>query len=377
MPTALTSGSAGADDPIPVLAYMAPPPHEDPVRGQNNHVFLRVKNTGTAATNEVYLRALLCHYPGFEFRYPNEWQPSTPPSAPIPAPLVPGSYLIGEELIDDLAPGADVIVKVQWDQALIPPATAMVAGMPVNWHPCLLAEVSPHDGPGPSAAGTHDVRRYNDLAHKNITIEDPAFSSEFSAFGAVAGTALREGVKSLIIDRRLLSPEARVFVRIDDADIMQRWLRLAKAGAVKPAGDLPWRGEREAPKADRDPQVPQTDERLAGAVTFLDAARVVVDLGAGERLVIDAKAGTRLYGQMVADKAASAKVSVGRQRGHDVIFFDGGGADSIELPLLLKGKEYVPLAIGIVSAGRQRVGALRATQRLTDGELSPGYEIRL
>jgi len=30
-----------------------------------------------------------------------------------------------------------------------------------------------------------------------------------------------------------------------------------------------------------------------------------------------------------------------------------------------------------VRGGRKSVGALRATQRLTDGELSAGYEIRL
>lgn len=135
------------DDPIPALAYGAAPPHENAVREQNNYVYLRAKNVGTTTTNEVYLRALICHYPGFEFRYPQEWQPSSPPSSAPPSPLVPGSYLIGEELIDNLAPGADTIVKMQWDQNLIPPKTVMVGGMSVTWHPCLLAEVSPHRRP--------------------------------------------------------------------------------------------------------------------------------------------------------------------------------------------------------------------------------------
>ncbi len=359
------------NDPIPALAYAALPPHENPRRGQDNYVFLRVRNTGTTPTNEVYLRALICHYPGFEFRYPAEWQPSTPPSGVLPSPLVPGSYLIGEELIDNLGPGADIIVKMRWDQSLVPPATAMVAGIPVNWHPCLLAEVSPHDGPGPSVGGSYDVKRFNDLAHKNITIDDPSFA--YSAFGVVAGTARREGVRSLVIDRRLLPPEARVFIRIADPDIMQRWVSLAKEGVTKPSADLPWWGQRK-PHGGQEPL--EIRKELAGALTFLDPARVKVDLSDTEKLIIEAKAGTRVHSHTVGNGGHVAKVSAGRESGHDVIFFDGGGADSCELPLPLKGREYVPLAIGIVHAGQKRFGVLRATQRLTDGGLSPGYEIR-
>lgn len=362
------------NDPIPVLAYTASPPHENPGRGQDNYVFLRVKNIGTAPTNEVYIRALITHFPGFEFRYPNEWQPSTPPSAPLPSPLVPGSYLIGSVLIDNLGPGADIIVKMQWDQSLVPPATVTVAGIPTTWHPCLLAEVSPHDGPGPSAVGTYDVKRYNDLAHKNITIDPEVFSGGFSAIAVVAGTALREGVRSLVIDRRMLTPDARVFIRIDDRDLMQRWLRLAKEGAVKPAADLPWRVERDTPKIPRQ-IIPGTHERVPGALTFLDPARVTVDLGTDEQLIIDAGIGTRVYRHMIVGRTDPAKVSAGRERGHDVVFFDSGGADSLELPLPLKGGEYVSLAIGIVHAGQRRLGMLRATQRLADGDFSPGYEV--
>ena len=362
------------DDPIPVLAYTSAPPHENPRRNQDNFVFLRVRNVGTTATNEVYLRALICHYPGFEFRYPNEWQPSTPPSAPVPSPLVPGSYLIGQVLIDDLAAGADTIVKMRWDQSLVPPATVVVAGMTVQWHPCLLAEVSPHDGPGPSAPGSFDVKRYNDLAHLNIAIDDAAFDSGFSAFGIVAGTALREGVRSLIIDRHMLSADARVFVRIDDGDQMQRWLRLAKEGALNPAKGLPWRTEGDRPALVYE-KAPETHGRVPGALTLLDAARVSVDLGTSEQLIIDARPGTRLHLQSTGGRTPYARVSAGRERGCDVAFFDSGGADSLELPLSLKGGEYVPLAIGIVHPAGRPFGVLRATQRLADGEFSPGYEI--
>ncbi|HYJ78081.1 MAG TPA: S8 family serine peptidase, partial [Longimicrobiaceae bacterium] len=364
------------DDPIPVLAYgSAPWMHENPVRGQDNFVYLRVKNVGTAPTNEVYLRALICHFPGFEFRYPDEWQPSTPPSSPVPSPLVPGSYLIGEVMIDDLGPLAELIVKMRWDQDLVPPDTVTVSGMPVQWHPCLLAEVSPHDGPGPSP-GTHDVKRYNDLAHKNITVVDSGFSGGFSTVGVVAGTSRRAGVRSLVIDRAGLAPGARVFLRVDDREAMQHWLKLAGGRSVRAAAALPWR-KRAEPRPDDGAQFVELQDDPIGRLTFVDAARAVVDLGRGDRLLIDARPGTGVWRLRASGGEKSPQLSAGRVRGQDVVFFDGGGADSLELPLDLRGGEYVALAMGVEHPDGGRAGTLRATQRLADGELSPGYELRL
>jgi hypothetical protein len=267
---------------------------------------------------------------------------------------VPGSYLIGEERVDALAPGAEAIVKIRWDEDMVPPATVVVAGIPVSWHPCLLAEVSPHDGPGPSP-GSHDVKRYNDLAHKNIAIDPAVFSGGFSAAGMVAGTAVKAGVGSMVIDRAGLAPHARVFLCIDDRKLMRQWLQLARESAVKPARELPWRRGRKAQRVDRD---------LALRVTGL---KVVSDLAPGD--------GGRI-GHNVRD--LGPMVSVGRVRGREVVFFEGGGADSLELPLPLRSAQYVPLAIGVArpKRGEGGLGVLRATQRLADGELSAGYELR-
>ena len=138
-----------AATPIPVLAWNDPAPHENGRRGQDNAIFCRVRNRGTAAASVVYVRAMLTHWAGLEFVYPADFEPSTNVGAPVPNPLTPGTYLIGETRIDNLGAGVDQIVKFTWPQALVPPETVMVSGAPVRWHPCLLVEASPHDGPTP------------------------------------------------------------------------------------------------------------------------------------------------------------------------------------------------------------------------------------
>ena len=363
------------NDPIPVLSYGASPPHQNALRGQDNYVFLRVKNVGTAATNEVYLRALICHYPGFEFRYPEECQPSSPPSSAPPSPLVPGSYLIGEVLIDDLAPGSDVILKMQWDQNLIPPSSVMVGGMSVNWHPCLLAEVSPHDGPEPSGA-TFDVKRFNDLAHKNIAIDDPTFTAGFSAFGVVAGSIARIGVKSLVIDRRQLRPDVRVFLYSEDRDLMESWIGLVRNGSVGPPDNLPWRPKQ--PCLPKPPLVCEGRETKPSgcAVTILTPTKLSIRCCDESSMIIDAPRDTRIWTTCSSRTVMNPSVSIGRERAKEVIMFDGDGGDALELPMPLAGGQLRSLAIGVEKDADGAYGVLRASQRLTDGELSVGYQIR-
>lgn len=135
------------NDPIPALAYGDAPPHENPQFGQDNYVYLQVRNDGTGVAPVIFLRALITHFPGIEFQYPDDWQP-TPRFGVTPAlPLQPGTYLIGESVVNNLAAGASTIVKMTWDQDLVPPQTVTVGGSTVTWHPCLLAEAAPHDGP--------------------------------------------------------------------------------------------------------------------------------------------------------------------------------------------------------------------------------------
>ena len=113
-----------AHEPIPALAWSTEPPHQDPVRGQDNAVFCRVRNASAVATaTNVYVRAMVAHWPGLEFVYPHDFIPDVPPGSVVPSlPMNLGTYLIGEQRIDALPPNGDAIVKLNWDAALIPPA---------------------------------------------------------------------------------------------------------------------------------------------------------------------------------------------------------------------------------------------------------------
>jgi len=348
------------DDPIPNLAYTDAPPHENAMRGQPNHVYLRVKNAGTAPTLTAWLRALICHYPGFEFRYPDEWTPSGALGAPLPSPLVPGSYLIGEVEIGPLAPGADLIVKMPWASSRVPPREVDVDGMTVEWHPCLLADVTPHDGPAPAGA-TFDVKRDNNLAHKNITIVDAGSSASTGGMGsgAVAGSSDDSGVEALVLDGRDLPKGCEAWVWTPERALMAGWLERAVTGRVPAA--RPLAGEQGgAPPGGRP----------ACRTTLLDDARLVLACGE-RRLVVHAKAGTTIdHGE-----TGTAAVATGAVQDREVLVV-AGGTGAIELPMRLPPRRWVPLVLGVrCPRGTRARGTLNATQRLGNDELSAGYTL--
>lgn len=361
--------------PIPALAYGAAPPHVRPVRGQDNYVFVRVKNVGTRTSSDYWVRALISHYPGFEFRFPQEWTPSNLPGQPVPTPLVPGSYLIDEVPMTALAPGANTIVKMTWDSTLVPDDTVMVAGIPVRWHPCLLAQVSPHDGPPPSGA-TFDVKRYNNLAHRNITIDDPADTDSDLVTAVVAGTSDLVGIDSIVIDRTLVPADYRVLVRIADELVMARWRNLVKNGAVVAADPLP--GSRVIATK---PGGFVTDEPVSSTeddhcrIVMLDPARVAIRCCDGRLIVVHAPSRTE-FECVGGGGRPNPHMSLAKVFGQEVLIFDHGGADAIELPLRMAGGHYVPVVLGLMRPGGRRGGAqLFATQRRGDGELSAGYTV--
>lgn len=364
------------DDPIPALAYDANPPHENPMGGQDNYVFMRVKNKGTAGSNEVYLRAYIKHYAGFDFTYPDEWQPTTRPGDPVPTPLVRGTYLIGEERIDNLAQDDDIIVKMTWDANLVPPAEVLVGGVNVRWHPCLLAEVSPHDGPAPATtAATYEVMKDNNLAQRNITIEYPGDADDDFAVGIVAGTSSPVGMDAIIIDRSFLPADYRVFIRIADNRHMIHWLKLLEGGALEATEPLPGSPYEKPEPSPRWPEKPSA--RGTCKVTLLESTRLGIDCCDGNALVINAPARTQIELLCRGDEGllGRPKLQKGIYQGQDVIFFDGG-SQALELPLRLASGEFVPIILGLARpVGRRGGGMLKATQRKGDGELSAGYTI--
>lgn len=169
--------TAPASDPSALPAnYSAAGPHQTPIRGQNNWIYLRVFNNGTAASLDGWVRISITHWPGLEFTYPDSWQPTNGPGDPLPSPMAPGTYFIGEVKISGLAPSSEQIVSVEWPANLIPPETVSTSGGDVTWHPCLLAEITPHDGPNPTGIHVWDD---NNLAQKNISIIDTDVGTDF------------------------------------------------------------------------------------------------------------------------------------------------------------------------------------------------------
>jgi hypothetical protein len=143
--------------------------HLNTIRGQDNFIYARVSNRGSQASLPCWVRFFITTFAGTEFRYPYDFKRDTTMDVGGGTPgnlkdlsgfPAPGTYFIGEQRIDSVPATGNVIAKVRWPASLIPPAT--------NWHPCILVEVSPHDGPN-TATGEH-IWENNNLGQKNISI---------------------------------------------------------------------------------------------------------------------------------------------------------------------------------------------------------------
>ena len=338
---------SSTDVPIPTIAYTTDPTIADPslsnaVRGHDNFVFVRIKNVGTAPATTFFVRALIAHFAGIEFQYPHDWIPTNAPGSTPPVPLTPGSYLIGEQTASNLAVNEERILKFTWAQALIPPDTVTVGGATVHWHPCLLAEISPQDGPISASASAWPVQRSNNLAQRNITIT----GGDSDATAIVAGTADASGVETLVVDSSRFAAGSPVFAFVDDDRIMRSWVKLAKQGALQAA----------MPIADGESH----------------CRCRIVDCRAGEP-----KAGcfgvfARLFHRR-HDAPAAPRVTVGRYQNQEALVIESGGA--VALPLLLAPGQYVLVAVGH-GAAKRGSGSIHVGQRLGTGVLSGGYEIR-
>lgn len=192
-------------------SYASAPPHQPPIAGQTNWLYGRFRNNGTTASLDFYVRLYLTHWPGSEFTYPTAFIPTTRPGAAVPNPLTTATYLIGEVKRTNLAAGADDIVNVPWPANLIPPQTVLVSGSPVEWHPCLLIEVSPHDGPTPSGAYVWDN---NNIAQKNISIVYSDADADFEVAAVIGSAHSKRRRLTLEIDRRGVPPQVRLWVRL-------------------------------------------------------------------------------------------------------------------------------------------------------------------
>jgi hypothetical protein len=363
------------NDPIPVLPYGAAGPHENPEFGQDNWVYLRVRNAGAGTAPAVFVRALIANFPGMEFQYPQDWEPTPRFGAAPGSPLDPGTYLIGEAVVNNLAPQGIEIVKMVWPQDLVPPRTVTIGGSAVNWHPCLLAEAAPHDGPAIITGLPYPVQGDNNIAQLNVSIDYPQQGR--SRFTAVAvGTRAGAGVDSLVIDRTSVPRDRELVLRTPDVDLMRQWIELVRSGKrfakTEPLGII----RREDPKINVD------DESFAErfSVTLLEKARLAVRYGDSDTLVIDASPQTRL--SMIArpgsERTPPGSVRVDVLDGQAVLRIDHG-AGAFALPMRLAPNQWTPIFIGPdrPNQTREPLGRILLSQILGDGQISAGYEIAI
>ena len=189
--------TAPASDPGALPAtYADAGPHQPPIRGQANWIYARARNRSAVASNEAWVRLSVTHWPGTEFTWPASFIPTNGPGDPIPSPMTHGTYFIGEAKVGPLAPGAEQIVSIEWPAGLVPPDSVLISGNPVKWHPCLLAEITPHDGPLPTGVHVWDD---NNLAQKNISIVDADSGGGDFAAGFVIGQEFNAG-KSMTLE---------------------------------------------------------------------------------------------------------------------------------------------------------------------------------
>ncbi len=349
---------------LPALAWGSAPPHQNARRGQDNAVFCRVRNRGTAVASSVWLRALLTHWAGLEFVYPQDFEPSTNVGTALPNPLLPGTYLIGQTRIDNLAAGADQIVKFNWPQALIPPEFVTVGMANVRWHPCLLVEASPHDGPAPAGGTPAPVQGNNNIAQRNITIVEAGDSDSDLYVGMIAGTRSEVGIATLVIDARRLRGAGSVLLHLPDDELMkQLWAAVQveeRTANMRPVpGPGTGVGESGGKGEDADSDC---------AVIVETRTRLRVKCGDGH-VLIEAAPGTRVLGRCGSSTGFKARWI--RHRGVDAVELQGL-AGQIEIPLRLAGGRFLPMG---VAASGPAVGELRITQRRGDGRVSAGYGV--
>lgn len=213
-----------ATDPIGDPAYDVAPPHEAASFGQDNWVRVRVKNVGAGLASDFYVRAYLTHFAGSQFQYPTDFIPSLNSGDPLPAPLVQATYLIGEQAGTALASGGVQIFDFLWPAALVPPEE--VGG--ANWHPCLLAEVTPHTGPAPAGNLVVD---YTNLVQRNITISyDDDDGSVNRMIGVIGHEHDDSPIKRIVINRGRLPKKAEIWVRFLDPKVERATAKHLSAG---------------------------------------------------------------------------------------------------------------------------------------------------
>jgi len=336
--------------------YTTPGPTQDVAASHDNYIYARVKNIGSGPTSDFYVRIYLAHWPGTEFVYPANFIPTNHPGQPLPSPLTPGTYLIGEVHHSSLAVNTSDIVNVVWPTAAIPPETVTVMGSAVHWHPCLLVEISPHDGPTPS--GNH-VWDYSNIGQKNVTVNYAASNADFSSL-IVTGNLLNESeFFDLVLDRSRLPQSVRLYV-----DVLNERARRKLLGIVQEAGN---------------PKRCSPNE-----VVFLEETTVLIEHGGGGdvccremTVTLPARARLKICDTEESSPLVSSALSAGFHNGREVFFV--GQDQLVRVPIVAGAGALVPIIVGGVADKAVKPGSylIGITQVDPNGKVSGAAAVEL
>ena len=256
-----------------------------------------------------------------------------------------------------MAPGADETVVVPWPSGLIPPATVSTPGGPVTWHPCLLAEITPHDGPTPT--GNH-VWDDNNLAQKNISIADADSASGTDIRAAMVIGSLTNKAECLILEvnRGRLPREVQLYI-----DLMDR--RLLKHLLAGRAG-----------KAKKEPSSLNTLLRVS---EMLDLSRLREELAVKPAIKPELTAVTRcLPGSLTLPRPSKQKDwRRGVHDGREVVFLEP--KHRVRLPICAGPGHLSPVVIGGIPSDNMEPGEYEVVliQRQPDGTPSGSATIMI
>jgi subtilisin family serine protease len=333
--------------------YVTPGPTQDAAAAHDNYIYVRAKNNGPIPTSTFYVRVYLTHWAGTEFIYPDNFIPTNHPGQPLPSPLAPGTYLIGEVQHDELAPNATAIVNVVWPAASIPPQDVVVGGMSVHWHPCLLVEISPQDGPLPT--GSH-VWDNNNLAQKNITINYADDDGSFVSAMVVGNLLNRSELIELVFDRTLVPADIELFI-----DVLDPKARAELRSVVQ-------NGFHAEPFAPAEVVLLEDTCVLMGSHGGAGAC-------SGSTLTLPRLSRLRLSDQPKQGGTVDRRLRLGHYRGREVFWLESG--DTVKVLLRPGRGTLVPILIGGQGALKSGSYLLGVTQFDADSSISGAAAIEV
>ncbi len=206
--------------------------HQSPIRGQENWVYVNVRNRGSDDSHDVYARVFITHWAGTQYIYPDDFIPTNPLGEDPVQPLEPGTYLIGEEHFDSIPAGNFITFNLKWEAALIPPASVVIDGVTYSWaDACLLVDVSPHDGVPPTGNNTWDN---NNICQRNVYPIDPAGDDDFAIAFVVGHRKNNNNLFNLRIERKNLPAQVKLYFDYIDEGIAKNMINLLDGFKERP-----------------------------------------------------------------------------------------------------------------------------------------------